>query len=189
MRYILCISYCLFFCLLAACGTKATPTLFIPPTRQAASPTAAVSVSFLTPTPKEAAASTSTNEPKISPTSEPASPTPPCTDSLKFLEDISYPDGTVVSTGQAIEKQWKVENNGSCNWDTRYRLKLMDGFPPLGASGEQALYPARAGMQATLTVKFTAPLETGTYRTAWQAYGPDGAAFGDAVYMEIIVGQ
>jgi methionine-rich copper-binding protein CopC len=65
----------------------------------------------------------------------------------------------------------------------------MEGFPPLGAAGEQALYPAHAGTQATLTIKFTAPLDAGTYRTAWQAYNPDGTAFGDAVTMEIIVGQ
>jgi hypothetical protein len=88
-----------------------------------------------------------------------------------------------------VEKQWRVENNGSCNWDARYHVKLMDGFPPMGATGEQALYPARAGTQATLTIKFTAPLEAGIYRTAWQAYNPDGTAFGDAVYMQIVVGQ
>lgn len=88
-----------------------------------------------------------------------------------------------------MEKQWRVENNGSCNWDARYRLKLMDGYIPLNATGEQALYPARAGTQATLTINFIAPLEAGTYRTAWQAYSPDGTAFGDAVYLEIIVGQ
>ena len=82
-----------------------------------------------------------------------------------------------------------MENNGSCNWDARYRLKLLDSFPPLGASGEQALYPAISGTQATLSIKFIAPLEAGTYRTAWQAYGPGGTAFGDAVYMEIVVGQ
>ncbi len=108
---------------------------------------------------------------------------------MKYLADLTLPDGTLVSPGQALEKQWRVENIGSCDWDARYRLKLLDGFPPLGASGDQALYPARAGTQAILTINFTAPLEAGTYRTAWQAYGPDGAAFGDAIYMEITVGQ
>jgi hypothetical protein len=188
-RYILCISYCVFLCLLAACGPTVTPTLFIPPSSQKVSPTAAVSIAFSTPTPRTEVAPTATSAPEISPTPEPPSPTPPCTDSLKYLEDLNYPDGSIVSAGQTLEKQWRVENNGSCNWDARYRLKLMEGFPPLGASGEQALYPALAGTSATLIVKFTIPLEAGTYRTAWQAYGPDGAAFGDAVYMEIIVGQ
>jgi len=104
------------------------------------------------------------------------------------VEDLTIPDGSLIPAGQAIEKQWRVENIGTCDWDARYRLKLVDGFPPLGAVGEQALYPARAGTQAVLTINFTAPLKAGTYRTAWQAYSPDGTAFGDAVYMEIIVG-
>lgn len=82
-----------------------------------------------------------------------------------------------------------MENNGSCNWDARYRLKLIDGFPPLGASGEQALFPARGGTKVTLMINFTAPLEAGAYRTAWQAHGPGGTPFGEIVYMEIVVGQ
>ncbi|MCX6066111.1 MAG: NBR1-Ig-like domain-containing protein [Chloroflexi bacterium] len=85
------------------------------------------------------------------------------------------------------QKQWRVANDGSCDWDGRYRLKLLPNYPPLGISGEPALYPARAGTQAVLTLTFSAPIEPGTYRTAWQAYNPQGAAFGDEVYMEIIV--
>jgi hypothetical protein len=185
----LCISYCVFLCLLVACGPTVTPTLFVPPSSQKVSPTAAVSVAFSTPTPGKEFTPTVTATPEISPTPELPSPTPPCSDSLKYLEDLNYPDGTLVSPGQTLEKQWRVENNGTCNWDARYRLKLMDGFPPMGATGEQSIYPARAGTQATLIVKFIAPSEAGTYRTAWQAYGPDGKAFGDPVYLEIIVGQ
>ena len=52
---------------------------------------------------------------------------------------------------------------------------------------EQALYPARAGGQATLRITFTAPLDAGTYQSAWQAFNPDGAAFGDAIFMTINV--
>jgi hypothetical protein len=118
------------------------------------------------------------------PTSSP-SPTPPCTDGLAFVDDLTIPDGTIVISGQNLEKQWLVQNNGSCNWDARYRLKFVGGLE-MGAS-EQALYPARAGMQATLRITFTAPLEPGGYTTAWQAFGPDGEPFGDAIYMEIIV--
>jgi hypothetical protein len=27
----------------------------------------------------------------------------------------------------------------------------------------------------------------GTYESKWQAYGPDGIAFGDAIFMKIVV--
>jgi len=143
----------------------------------------------MTPT-ANLAAPTLTLELSISPTPQtvvPASPTPACTASLKYLQDLNYPDGSLVSPGQSIEKQWSVENNGTCDWDSRYRLKLIDGFPPLGAAGELALYPAGAGFQATLTIDFTAPVDAGTYRTSWQAVDPQGSPFGDAIYMEIIV--
>jgi hypothetical protein len=191
------ISYCVFLCLLAACTPTGTPTPFIPPSGPKITPSAAISVSFSTPTPQAVElepSPTTTITPEVSPLPE-ASPTlelptptsAPCTDSLKYLEDLNYPDGSIVSPGQILEKQWRVENNGTCNWDGRYRLKLIDGFPPMGAFGEQSLFPARSGTKATLMVNFAAPLEAGTYRTAWQAYSPEGAPFGETVYMEIVV--
>jgi hypothetical protein len=79
-----------------------------------------------------------------------------------------------------------VENNGSCNWDAGYRLKLSGG-PDLGAAAEQALFPARSGTQAVIRIVFTAPTEPGAYRSAWQAYSPDGQAFGDLIFIEIQV--
>ncbi len=101
------------------------------------------------------------------------------------MNDATVPDGTIISPGASIDKQWIVSNSGSCNWDARYRLKWIGG-DTLGAA-EQALFPARAGTQATLRVIFIAPNEIGNYESAWQAYGPDGAAFGDPVYVKIVV--
>jgi len=99
---------------------------------------------------------------------------------------VTIPDGTVVSPGASVDKRWLVQNNGSCNWDSRYRLKFVGGAE-MSAAAEQTLYPARAGAQATIRIRFTAPTEPGTYTTAWQAFNPDGEPFGDAVFMEIIV--
>lgn len=111
---------------------------------------------------------------------------PDCTDSLRFIEDLTVPDGTTVKPGETIDKRWLVQNNGTCNWDKQYRVHLIDG-PDLGAGPEQALYPARSGAQAILRILFTAPLEPGTYQSAWQAYTPQGSPFGDAVFINIIV--
>ena len=186
---------CVFFCLLAGCGPRSAPTPFVAPSsRGLASPTVTLEIltATLTPSPEPAEVTptvTNTPEPEVTATPEPPSPTPVCEASLRYLEDLTIPDGTLVTPGQVIEKQWRVENNGTCDWDASYRLKLVDGYPPLGATGEQALFPARAGNTAAITVGFTAPLEAGTYRTAWQAYRPDGTPFGEVVYMEITVGQ
>ncbi len=142
------------------------------------------SLPFPTISPSETLFSVPTNE--ATGTSSPAAN---CSDSLIYVQDLNYPDGTLVSARQSIEKQWLVENNGSCDWDGRYSLRLLDGYTALEAPGKITLGPVQAGSQLTITINFTAPSILGPYRTAWQAYNADGIAFGDAIYMEVNVGQ
>ena len=105
---------------------------------------------------------------------------------LAYLEDLTIPDGKQVSSGEQLDKRWRVQNSGSCNWDARYQLRLIAG-PSLGAKETQALYPARSGTEFELRILFVAPDQPGTYRSAWQAYDPRGQPFGDPVFVEISV--
>jgi hypothetical protein len=105
---------------------------------------------------------------------------------LAFVDDLTIPDYTIVAPGSMLDKQWLVQNSGSCNWDGRYRLRLVGG-DALSAFPEQALYPARAGMQATLWIVFTAPLEAGEYFSEWQAFDARGIPFGESFLIRIIV--
>jgi hypothetical protein len=109
-----------------------------------------------------------------------------CMDSLKYLADLTIPDGTQVPAGSPVDKRWQVENNGTCNWNHSYRLKLIAG-PDLGTPAEQALYPARSGTQAVIQIIFNAPNDPGTYHSAWQAVSPQGQPFGDPIFLEITV--
>ena len=150
-------------------GIGGQPTPFQPPAQAAD----ATPLLRFTPTPEPTPAAVSL-------------PTPECTNILTFLEDLTIPDGTLVRPGEALDKRWLVQNNGSCNWNDRYRLKLASG-PALDVPQEQALYPARSGTQAIIRVLFTAPDETGLLRSAWQAFSPQGEAFGDPFYIEVLV--
>ena len=161
----------------AACTTRATPPPFVPPT--------ALPGTSVPATPAHSAPATPTRTPFPTPTPILATPTP-CNNDLRFVQDITIPDGTTVAPGELVDKQWLVTNAGTCNWDSAYRLKLASG-DAMSAPIEQALYPARAGTQASLRIVFTAPAAAGTYQCAWQAYGPDGTAFGEAVFMQIDV--
>lgn len=142
------------------------------------------------PTPFRPPAAVDTPVPTQLPAGNPASTSPPpivnCTDVLVFLEDVTIPDGTLAVPGEPLDKRWKVRNDGTCNWEEGYALRLISG-PAMGASELQALYPARSGTEALIRMEFTAPSESGLYRTAWQAYNPDGERFGDPFYMEIMV--
>ncbi|MGA7193694.1 MAG: NBR1-Ig-like domain-containing protein [Anaerolineales bacterium] len=169
-------AFLLFIFALTACAPPSTPTFFIPPTQ------------FIVITPTQVVIRVPTSTIIPTPTSTPIStPTPaPCTNGLTFVKDITIPDNTPFSPGDSVDKQWLVTNSGTCDWDSRYRLKLIDG-PVMGAATEQALYPARAGAQATLRIIFTAPSDTGTYTSTWQAFGPSREAFGDTIYIQIVV--
>ncbi|OIO88056.1 MAG: hypothetical protein AUK02_04270 [Anaerolineae bacterium CG2_30_58_95] len=152
---------------LSACGGKENvmPTVYIPPTPVSALLTASQPAVVYNP---------------------PAASAPQCVDNLYYLQDLTIPDGSQVAPGSTLDKQWLVENNGTCNWDHAYRLRLIAG-PDMGAPVEQALYPARSGTQAVIRIQFAAPSEAGTYRSAWQAYDPQGIPFGDPIFIEILV--
>ncbi len=155
-----------------ACAPQTTSTPFRPPTQ----PEPTQILSTTTPIPTNTFVPTVT----ITPTE-----IPPCINNLTFIEDVTIEDNTTVSAGSTMDKQWLVSNSGTCNWDSTYRLNWTGG-ETFGAAQEQTLFPARAGTQATLQIVFTAPTVEGTYESAWQAYGPDGIAFGDPVFITIL---
>ena len=159
---------------LVLAGCQAKPEMYMPPTAASAQTSVLPAAPSATATSPAAAVEIQ------------ATPTPQCTDNLRFVTDLSVPDGTPVLPGSLVDKQWQVENSGTCNWDSRYRLKFIAG-DDLGAPLVQALYPARSGTQPAIRLTFTAPSEPGSYRSAWQAYSPQDVPFGDPIFVEIVV--
>ncbi|MAT41961.1 MAG: hypothetical protein CL609_06440 [Anaerolineaceae bacterium] len=117
-----------------------------------------------------------------------APPTPEiiCQDNLLFLNDLSIPDGTEIEAGASLDKRWEVQNNGTCNWETGYTIRLIGG-DDLGSKTIQDLIPARSGAIVTIRIPFLAPTTPGNYRSAWQAYNPNDIPFGDPFYIDIVV--
>lgn len=166
--------------LLAACSALGGPSSTAPEGGDVFRPPALSSPMAVVASPTSPAPAAPT------PTSPPIAPTPECSSGLRYIEDLTIPDGSIAAPGEALDKRWRVENNGTCNWDERFRLKLIAG-PSLGAGETRALYPARSGTQADLQIIFTAPQEPGAYRSAWQAYNPAGQPFGDTIFIDFIV--
>jgi hypothetical protein len=163
-----------------ACAPQRTPSPFIPPQNSILSATS-VAAQYTPPPQPTAVGNPPTPLFNQNPTSS-----IPCINSLHFVEDVTFPDGSIVRSGERIEKVWRVENNGTCSWDSRYRMRLVNG-DQLGAPAELALYPARPGTQADLRIIFIAPSESRLYLSTWQAYDADGLAFGDPFYINIFV--
>ena len=157
--------------LLQSCGTgqsapgAAETPYFVPPTLPP--PTAVVQPS---PTPQtQQAAATA------------------CANDLKYVKDVTIPDNTTVHPGDTLNKQWEVQNNGTCDWTAGYSLHLIAGSN-LGAGNSQALYPALAGSTATIQITFVVPSDAdGSLVSEWQAYDPDGQPFGDYISIQVKV--
>ena len=109
-----------------------------------------------------------------------------CTDDLIFIEDITFPDYSTVKPGTSIDKQWLVKNNGTCNWDYRYSLRLISG-ESLGAEIRQSLFPAISGSQNIIQISFTMPPDSGTFESSWQAFNFNDQPFGDSISILVVV--
>ncbi len=160
---------------LLACAPQTIPTAFRPPTSAPPIqplPTTTPVPSLFIPTSTAIVTVTATAG--------------PCSNLLTFVGDVTVDDGTSFLPGTSIDKQWLVENSGTCNWDASYRLKWVGG-DPMGAVQEQALFPARAGTQVTFRIVFTAPAEFGSYESIWQAVDSKSSVFGDFIYIKIVV--
>ena len=177
-RTSLCLISIFLIFLTTACSSAPTATPFIPPTNQALliEPTL-----IFVPTPAATVENIEIPLPTIIPTIDQSA----CVNNLTFIEDVTVPDNSFASFGSSIDKQWLVENSGTCNWNSAYRLRHIGGAV-LGASEEIALFPARSGTQTTIRIIFTAPFEEGVYESAWQAFDPNGFPFGDPIYMRIL---
>jgi hypothetical protein len=165
---------------LSACSPTSTPTPFRPPTVNAPliEPTLIIRPTQQVVTVQPTPVPTMTVIPTVNPQD--------CSNNLSFLSDVTIPDNSFINYGATIDKQWLVENSGTCNWNSSYRIKHLGGAE-LGAPEEVMLYPARAGTQATIQIIFAAPFADGVYESAWQAYDPGGNPFGDPIYIRITV--
>lgn len=164
-----------------ACAPLPPASPFIPPGNESLSPTAEA-LPFTPPPLPTVLGETPVPGPTLNNPTDQAG----CINSLRFVEDINFPDGTIVRPGEKIEKLWRVQNDGTCSWDSRYSMQLVSG-DQLGAPAELALYPALPGSQAELRVIFIAPPENRYYQSTWQAFSPEGTAFGDPFFINIVV--
>jgi hypothetical protein len=118
----------------------------------------------------------------ILPTDTPA----PCVNNAAFVADLTIPDNTEVVPGAPIDKRWEVQNIGTCDWNSNYRVAFFEGNQ-MGAAGEHALYPARAGNNAMVQINMIAPDVPGNYTGRWQLRDPGGRPFGSVLYIIITV--
>lgn len=96
-----------------------------------------------TPIPTATATATETPTPTVTASATPTTPVvAPSTggqaaggcDSAAFVSDVTIPDGTVIAPGAAFTKTWRIQNAGTCTWNTSYAVVFASGTQMGGAS-------------------------------------------------------
>jgi hypothetical protein len=117
---------------------------------------------------------------QVFPTKPPptVTPIPVRCNQARFVRDVTVPDGTVFTPGTQFTKVWRVQNTGTCTWDSSYAFVFVSGNR-LGASPAVPLpkfvYP---GDNVDIGVNMVAPAQSGSYRGNWMLSDNGGRTFG-----------
>jgi hypothetical protein len=171
--------------LLSACNFPMAPPPTQPPElgeggpEEPAPPTQEPTAEPPQPTPEPTTAEPPTETP--SPTALPPSPTPGptgCIDSASFIADVTIPDGTTITTGDAFTKTWRLRNTGTCTWTSSYALVFSHGDQMGGASAVPFTGAVSPGNAVDLSVDLVTPGSAGTYQGFWKLRNNSGVLFG-----------
>ena len=160
-------------------ATEAPPlfvTSTLPPTKPGLTvPTAIPPTLTLTPDPLTPSATSST---------------PACTDAAILVEDVNYPDNTIVPAGEKFTKTWKLQNIGRCKW-TGYTITYVSG-DRMSAPDAAPISETEAGKPVDVSIDLVAPSTDGTYQGNFELRNAAGTTIPigteSVFWVKIIVG-
>ncbi len=168
----------------ANAGVSATRT-----PEQVSQPTATTTVEVLPSTTPEALATLS------------VPPTPTATEDAcnraKFVTDgdITYPDGSVVAPNTSITKTWRVQNTGTCTWNSNYAVVFSSGDQMNAPTVTYLPANVPPGSTVDLSVSMVTPVAEGDYVGNYMLRSDGGVLFGTGtshmapLYIEIEVAE
>jgi len=134
-----------------------------------------------------AVAPTPTGQPGAAPTQAPGATTPaPCA-RLRFVEDVTIPDGSPVAPGAQFAKTWRVQNTGTCVISGT--LSFIGSGNQMSGQSPTNLSNIEPGQTADVSLKLTAPTLPGAYQGTWQARASDGTVLENLFLKITVTGQ
>lgn len=104
-----------------------------------------------------------------------------------YVSDVTVPDGTQMTPGQTFTKTWRIQNTGSCAWNTNFKVTFVSG-DQMGGSATAITESVNAGASIDVSVNLTAPSTPKSYTGYWRMSTDGGQAFGMSFYVQISVG-
>ncbi len=116
-------------------------------------------------------------------------------DNAAFVADVNLPDNSQILPKTEFTKTWRIKNSGSTTWTTNYKLVYLDGVPITDVGSvlkvTEVKLPAevKPGAEVEISVPMVSPSKNGTYKIWWKMLNPQGFFFGDALYVQLVVGD
>ena len=99
-------------------------------------------------------------------------------DAAAFVKDVTIPDGSNLTPGKTFTKTWRLQNVGSCSWNSSYALIFVSG-DGMGAPSVVGLSGnVNPGETVDVTVNLVSPSKKGHYRSYWKLRNSSGVLFG-----------
>lgn len=121
------------------------------------------------------------------PTDTPPGPpteTPKPCNSAKFISE-TVPDGTELALGQNFDKTWRLQNTGTCTWNTNYQLVFAEGDKMGGPSTKNLTSQVAPGEMVDVGVTLKVPDSAGTYKGFWKVRDDQGYYYVNNLWVEI----
>lgn len=118
-----------------------------------------------------------------------------CIDAMTLVRDLSFDDQNMqapaaFTPGQGFTKGWRVQNVGTCTWNTAYMLVYAGGNDPAARMGGQPFVISSniaPGEETDLSLNLVAPLVSGEYQGFWSLRAGNGLLFGERLSIGIRV--
>ncbi len=118
--------------------------------------------------------------PTVAPTAVPptAAPTQDTCNQAKWIEDVTVPDGSVYLPNIEFTKTWRLQNVGTCAWNTSYAVVYSSGDHMGEPVATSLLGNVPPGATVDLSVKMKSPASNGEYTTYFMLRSDTGLLFG-----------
>eukprot|EP01039_Chlorochromonas_danica_P003916 gene3915-4279_t len=108
---------------------------------------------------------------------------------LRYVRDITYPDGATIMPGSSFQKVWRVRNDGKHPWPAEASL-VSYGGDVLGTEDVKVELPCvNPDEESDITVTLIAPSAPGLYTSYFRAQTKEGQYFGHRLWCSVVVGE
>lgn len=101
-----------------------------------------------------------------------------CINSAEFIEDVTFPDGTVIGPGEPFRKVWRLRNTGTCIWNRSYKVVSSGQLHMGGTQSSYLLRTVQPGETADVVMDLVSPVIYGSFKSEYLLEDDKGNRFG-----------